>query len=304
MTNGQADRGGAIAVFDGATLDLVNSTIRDSHANQGGAIYNEGNLTTRNVLIYHNSAAEGGGVYTFGSARFTNTTIDSNSANFSGDSYGGGVFAIRADVTFRSSTVTDNFSDFLGGGIALADGADARVIDSIFANRSTLGSGPDDVWVLFNGSPAGLAARDSFFTNNYEVFDLGGTIFGGDPRLGPLRDNGGPVLTRLPLSGSPAAGMGAEPSGRAVDGAGNNHRDASPAHDSFVFRLDGLERDTLADSMANSSIQFSGLQPEVSTYWLADDASDRFIHKMDMGDLSDHSIGVHAPSHFGHFDIA
>jgi hypothetical protein len=42
------------------------------------------------------------------------------------------------------------------------------------------------------------------------IADNGGTQFSvADPKLGPLQDNGGPTLTRLPLAGSPAIDKGA-----------------------------------------------------------------------------------------------
>ena len=38
--------------------------------------------------------------------------------------------------------------------------------------------------------------------------DQGGNLFGLDPRLGPLTDNGGPTLTHALLPGSPAINAG------------------------------------------------------------------------------------------------
>jgi hypothetical protein len=52
------------------------------------------------------------------------------------------------------------------------------------------------------------------------VTDLGGNITSGDPLLGPLQNNGGPTMTRLPLAGSPAIDGGIAAICAAVDQRG------------------------------------------------------------------------------------
>jgi hypothetical protein len=41
-----------------------------------------------------------------------------------------------------------------------------------------------------------------------DIIDVGGNIFGQDPQLGPLADNGGPTLTHLPAATSPVINAG------------------------------------------------------------------------------------------------
>jgi hypothetical protein len=136
-----------------------------------------------------------------------NSTVHNNVA-----SIGGGI--VGDAVTLIFSTVTNNTATF---GSASGGGIDARVVtltSSIVAGNSSVGGGStepvDDInadTVTTNGfnligvQPANFTPGDGDF--------LGGTRAAPvDPLLGPLRDNGGGVLTRKPYRGSPIIDAG------------------------------------------------------------------------------------------------
>jgi Ca2+-binding RTX toxin-like protein len=212
LTNGfvDASQGAGIYARSDTTLDIVDTTIRNctifaefpgDKAN-GGGIASNGILNVINSTITGNTGQDGGGVYVTGTATFVNATISGNTAQdiqFTGG-FGGGIAAYGAALTVLNSTVTGN-SGYDGGGISLSS-ATANVINSVVAANSSV-INPDIVG-------PGLSAQNSFFGTTVTIdSDYGGNINnGGDPLLGQLLDNGGTVLTRSPLDGSPLIGTG------------------------------------------------------------------------------------------------
>jgi hypothetical protein len=74
-----------------------------------------------------------------------------------------------------------------------------------------------------------------------------GTL-GGDPRLGPLADNGGPTLTHALLADSPAIDAGSNPSDLATDQRGGSYvRSAGAAPDIGAFELQAAPDAIFAD---------------------------------------------------------
>lgn len=130
----------------------------------------DGSSTLLNVTISDNSANYGGGMYNFegGSAMLTNVTFSSNSATV-----GGGIFALGSGSLILKNTL-------LTGGIA--------------------SSGPD-----CSGTLTSYGYNLILDTTGCTlVGDETGNIYGLDPLLGPLADNGGYTLTHALLPGSPA----------------------------------------------------------------------------------------------------
>jgi hypothetical protein len=97
--------------------------------------------------------------------------------------------------------------------------------------------------IVAHGAPqdlAGLSTVTATFKSSYSLIEDPGdsllvgaqNLVGVDPLLGPLANNGGPTLTRLPLPGSPAidAGNSAFPSPPPTDQRGLP-RTAGPAID-------------------------------------------------------------------------
>jgi predicted outer membrane repeat protein len=184
-------KGGAIITNSSATpVTITGSTFANDSAHDGGAMsVLQSSLTVRNCTFSGNTAtALGGAIFTNGgwSATITNSTLADNSA-----ATGGGLAAnpfARGSLTIASCILANQAAtapDIAGGAVI------ATVTNSIVRN------------------PTGYAD-----TSNYT------NIFGVDPLLAPLADNGGPTPTRLPLPGSPARDRGTNPANLTTDQRG------------------------------------------------------------------------------------
>jgi Ca2+-binding RTX toxin-like protein len=214
LTGGRADgtvdgnNGGAIKAALGTSLTLVNSTVSNSTATNGGGIHALGTFNSAGSTISSNTASFfGGGVYAGGAGVFVNTTITSNSALF-----GGGIdTASGSRLQINASTISGNSSGSNGGGINLYGGAEAVIYNSIVSGNT--GAGLVDI--------SKTTPEAGYFTGlligSYSVFGTtvdvdGGTaysnFYNNNPMLGALAPNGGPVMTMRPLAGSPAIGGG------------------------------------------------------------------------------------------------
>jgi Ca2+-binding RTX toxin-like protein len=199
-----AGTGGGISSDEGADLTLSKVVVSGNSSSLagGGVLSADGTLRIENSTISGNSAAtDGGGVYVDnGGLVVRNSTI---SGNVAGDS-GGGIFMHDIypadDPELRSSTVAGNEADTYGGGIAeSAYGASLRgtiVADNSAASAPDLDDGPWPISFSLIGDVGGV-----------NITDQGGNIFGRDPKLKPLKDNGGPTDTHA-FKKSPAKNKG------------------------------------------------------------------------------------------------
>jgi predicted outer membrane repeat protein len=165
--------------FTGPQAALLALTIMDGAADAGAGVRTAGSLFMEAVTLSGNAATvSGGAVFGDGSASQLEVYLSTLSGNSAPDGS-----AIRADgtVVIANATVTANTGD----GAAVLNAGVAAVLDAII-------TGNDGVSVANAGT----------------LLDLGGNLFTGDPKLGPLQDNGGPTLTHMPLPGSPAIGGG------------------------------------------------------------------------------------------------
>jgi hypothetical protein len=187
--------GGAISSGD-ADLNLSGLAITNGYAGTGGGIFSTGNLTIENSTINGNRAnSNGAGIFfNGGEISILNSTISGNTAQGSG----GGVYLSSTDPTtaeIRNSTITDNQASSGGGIYEDANGATIR--GSIIAENT--------------GSPADL--DDGQWPTSFSLIgdtdgatglsDEGGNLLGVDPKLKPLKNNGGPTDTHA-LKKSPA----------------------------------------------------------------------------------------------------
>jgi hypothetical protein len=183
---------GAGISLDGATLTATHSAVVSNTATLavggGGFFINNAELRLTNVTVAGNRVPNGpgGGLYqNAGLVHLNNVSVVSNTASAGGGLYmGGGV------LNFRNTLVADNAAS---------------------------GLGPD-----CGSAGAQLTAHDYNLIESTADCPLTGTTthhLNGDPLLGPLQDNGGFSLTRLPGAGSPALDAG-NPAGCAdQDGA-------------------------------------------------------------------------------------
>lgn len=186
----------------------------------GGAVTIMSNDLNRGVLIQDTTFAsntaggQGGGLWMMGApTTITNSTFSGNRVTGTGSSNVGGGMTVYGPTTIVNSTIANNDAGWVGGGLSAGS---------------------------FNGQPVTVSAKNTIFYNNTarnpwniqdhtsrQLTDQGGNIqwppkqtnLGNDynvsaqvrlvdPRLGPLQDNGGGVLTHALLPGSPAINTG------------------------------------------------------------------------------------------------
>ncbi|MBE7516768.1 MAG: carboxypeptidase regulatory-like domain-containing protein [Chloracidobacterium sp.] len=212
-----------------AVTTITNSTISgNTAADEGGGVVNLATSTanaTTNItgsLISGNKAtgalAPGGGIQQFhvsgiaglAVVNITNSTIDGNQAGIGGGVYSNGP---NSTVNLNFATVTSNSASSAGGGVAQDTTGTVNLKNSVVAYNSSPSS-PDILGVitsqdynhvqdtsggtfLVGGSKGGTKPQMTSFNA------LANDVTGTDPLLGPLQNNFGPTLTRLPDLASP-----------------------------------------------------------------------------------------------------
>ncbi|MEX0713914.1 MAG: DUF4214 domain-containing protein [Pirellulales bacterium] len=202
--NATGTDGGAI-FFEGEELTLRGVMATKNEARRGGAIFAAGgNVVVEASTLFGNVAYEAGGaIFAGGALHLTNSTLDGNLVQLlAGSEFnGGGGIASSGTIRLDHATVTNNEAP-AGGGI-WAEGTLARGI--VAGNRDT--GGAPDLRGLFTSEGfnlVGFAEASSGLVDG-EGGDVVGSLSSPiDPGLGPLRDNGGDVWTRLPGDLSPA----------------------------------------------------------------------------------------------------
>jgi hypothetical protein len=194
---GYNDQGGApsVVTIDRSTFD--GNSVGDSTQGNAAGLYLENvQLTITNTTISNNTGHYGGGLWAGQSdiLDLQNVTVANNTA-----SGGGGIwFANGVTGTLLNCTIAGNTGDGLFGG-----GTGVALKDSIIANnvKGTLDSTTNCAKAHASGAPDIQFPQAGGVMCTSDV-----TIV--DPMLGALADNGGPVKTMKPASGSPAIGAG------------------------------------------------------------------------------------------------
>ncbi len=208
---GSSATGGAINVNGGTmTLDsstfVYNTAIAQDNATSGAiAITGYANVVARNVTISNNE------VRTSPVALFV---LSSATAN------GAGIGVMQGNLRLDSATIADNVATLTvspganiapstrGGGIYNAtDMNPVTLRNTIVAHNYVNGplvAGPDVSGAIFSHGHNLITVRDggTIFGNTAS------NIYGHDPRLAPIADNGGPTPTRALQADSPAINAG------------------------------------------------------------------------------------------------
>lgn len=214
----------------GASMTVTNTTISNNVANtnndvtgSGGGVYVTGTgvATVRGSTISGNLtkintqttdlrfSGEGGGFFVEGALTLENSTVSGNIAE---QSYGGIVDVnpggTADQVHISNSTIVNNHANGNCGGFGIdsvSDSGQQSLRNTIIANN-TAGVNPD----VRTASPINSLGYN--LIENITGANIGGNttgnIYGQDPLLGPLEDNGGPTFTHAPLLGSPAVDKG------------------------------------------------------------------------------------------------
>ncbi|MEM8954446.1 MAG: cadherin-like domain-containing protein [Verrucomicrobiota bacterium] len=157
--NSAGGAGGGIYHVNGtsALADLVidRCEIKLNTANQGGGLYNEGEVSLSKVIVSGNSAGTGGGIYDHGittvptDTTYLNVVISGNDAT---SSDGGGLFLLAlfnaslttpSTMTFTNVTVTGNQADDNAGGLRLNILANVPNLSTVTINNSIIWNNRD-----------------------------------------------------------------------------------------------------------------------------------------------------------------
>ena len=253
--------------FGPNNAQVVDSTITGNHSFIGGGIGIKYLGASARAQVSHstvsgNDSVFGGGVsvgYLFeedpefpssGNLEFLDSTISGNYA----EGYGGGALIGNAaqqypdTVAFNNSTIASNEAGFYGGGVTVGytdqsyDYYATTVFSTIVGNNID-DNGPNDLAQQqpFNqAQPA--AATGAGFDLSFSLIEnpgnasfvetpAGSNIFGLDPQLGPLANNGGPTETHLPSISSPVVDKGSAPGNLTTDQRGEARTvDTGPAN--------------------------------------------------------------------------
>ncbi|HET6249331.1 MAG TPA: choice-of-anchor Q domain-containing protein [Tepidisphaeraceae bacterium] len=230
--NSSASADGGVDIQPTATATITNTTIslNVAHSSAGG-IENYGTLVMLDDTVSgnHQSAnfgLDGGGVLTYsGHTTLTNCTIANNKAVGSG----GGICNENLGTTnIYNCTICDNYSaenaGGVGGGVANLSGV-VNIANTIIAANTVAGTSSPDAFGHFTSKGHNLVRIVGSASSGWIATDKTGTISKPlNAVLGVLQNNGGPTLTVLPASTSPAINGGSVvliPSGITTDQRGH-----------------------------------------------------------------------------------
>ena len=197
--------GGAVHITGAGKLEINGSTVANNvAAKEGGGLWNHGasEMYVANSTVSGNAAPTGGGIFALAGAGVldvVNSTVSSNTATL----HGGGLALNGGTATLLSVTVAANTAVGSGGGMHV-NGASVTSFNSLFGdNAGASGADVSGAFGLVTNSLVDAGAGASGIADG-----VNGDIVGVDAGLGSLVNNGGPTLTHLPGSGSPAIDAG------------------------------------------------------------------------------------------------
>ena len=158
---------GRIFEIDGGfAVTLTNVTLINGKADNGGAIYNFGNLDLVHVNFVNNTAKYGGAImnYAYGLV-LDDSTFTNNTAKIGGAIYNSADCFVVGNSTFANNTATSN------GGVIFNYGIGFVVGNSTFVNNSAA----DGAGAILNGG-RGFVVGNSTFANNTAT-SKGGAIY-------------------------------------------------------------------------------------------------------------------------------
>lgn len=229
--NTSAQAGGGLAIFTPTVEDFVSTKVQITGSTftgnkstsgigesglGGGAIFSGSSDTDIDSSLFegNSSATIGGAVYLnaplpASRASIQNSTFTANSAELAG----GGIASFTFGLKIDSSTLTGNQTttpytpQFRGAGLSATLPAELK-------NSIVSGNMPEDVSSSAASEEAKGTIKGSFNLIGkmteamYTESVAGSDVTAGNPKLGPLADNGGPTETMLPAADSPVVNKG------------------------------------------------------------------------------------------------
>jgi hypothetical protein len=205
----------------GSNIVILNSSICGNYSDGSYGIKLDGNACLSGCTISSNKNGSGfnSGISISGTLNLTNCTISGNKSTYQPGSAiemgnNSTVQAVNCMIAYNGFGVQN------GGGTFYA-------LNTIIANN---GTGPTNGDFFGTLTSRGYNLIGNLRTNTIIVGSTNGNIYGRDPLLGPLQNNGGPTPTHALMKGSPAIDAGtnagapltdqrgvARPYGKAVD---------------------------------------------------------------------------------------
>lgn len=222
FTNNRSGQvGGALDLYPNGTMIITNSTFSGNTASSGGgAIDNGASLSIRGSTFVNNRAATLGGAI---ENSHVLSVTDSTFAGNHSDERGGAIHDYFGTTVLTNDTFTGNTAATEGGAISIW--GVATITNVTLSGNSSPGG--DNLYVYYTPTGGHYATvRNTVFANPATGANCSGTITDGggnvrwpspdascvgafgDPKLGPLQNNGGPTSTMALAAGSAALGAG------------------------------------------------------------------------------------------------
>lgn len=182
--------GSLIGLFTSVHIEGLTVQNGDAGADDGGGIYNNGELAITGASIINSTATDGGGIANFGSLTFDDSSVHANSAGDDGGGIfnngqlhlygsvvnnnsavgitgaGGGIYNESSSLLLNASTVTEN-TGIYGGGIS--NGDTMSITNSTISANTALGYGGG-----INNGFGTLLVRNSTVSGNNSHGNSGG----------------------------------------------------------------------------------------------------------------------------------
>ncbi len=197
FSGNQATRGGAISnnVYSASIDDSAGTIFSSNTASQdGGAVYNQGNLSVTRALFNGNASQSsvsdysscGGALCNYSTATVTESTFTANITSGSGGAIDNTFYAY---LELEHDTIAGNTANLSGSGLLTESYSVPTINNTIIAGNTAIAGANSDC--------SGCVATNGV-----------ANLIGVTVNLGPLAANGGPTETMMPLPGDPAINAG------------------------------------------------------------------------------------------------
>lgn len=198
--------GGGIYNGDGATLNLIDSSVTNNQAAwSGGGVYSFFNTTTniiRSTISGNVSNDVGGGIRSLGNMTITNSTI---SGNRSTGWHGGAIFQTDGNITITNSTIANNIApDWAPSTFFIGQFGGSFVPTLTLTNSIITGNQWYACERFASGTAANVVSGGNNLVQDGSCSPVASDLIGANAQLGTLASNGGPTQTHALLAGSQA----------------------------------------------------------------------------------------------------